>query len=413
MNIVVIGYIDFPEYGAAHAYTLEMCKELARQVRKLTLLIGFSQGTTKSRLNQTVNNVFYQGFYLRKMAGELGDRAWSKFTTRILSSVNIIRYLCKANKKDKIDWVFVINEMTFFEGLPIILLCKALGIKFAIHIFDLRFEEFRDLVDLNLKKRLFGMNAKLARNYLFPLLADIIFPISQYLSDYYRGLKHLKSRVEILSVFVDIDKFTPKRKADVFRKKYGIREKRIITYCGTYLRNQGVHVLLDAISILSKKADLPFVTCLTGAWPFVEYEEIKKLIDRYAIQEHLLLTGNLPETSIPSLLASSDIFVLPRTEHIQNVASFPSKLAQYLASGRPVVCSRIGEVLRYCRDGVDLLYFDVDSAENLAEILERLIRNEDLRKRIGINGRKTAEEKFDVKKVIGRLQKRLQKEIMK
>jgi glycosyltransferase involved in cell wall biosynthesis len=71
-----------------------------------------------------------------------------------------------------------------------------------------------------------------------------------------------------------------------------------------------------------------------------------------------------------------------------------------MSAGLPVVVSRIGGLPELVENGLNGFLFDPSSETELAEAILALASNEDLRARIGTNGRKRAIEKFDLVHVV-------------
>ncbi len=87
------------------------------------------------------------------------------------------------------------------------------------------------------------------------------------------------------------------------------------------------------------------------------------------------------------------LYPLPKTEWVMGKGGL--KALQYMGLGIPVVSSRIGACLEFIRD--DANGFLADSDEEWVEKISLLIEDADLRRRIGLEGRKTVEERFSVK----------------
>ena len=102
----------------------------------------------------------------------------------------------------------------------------------------------------------------------------------------------------------------------------------------------------------------------------------------------IFIAGNMPmRTEIAPLLivarleaydyagASALVAPLPDTERAR--ARFPSKIADYLLSGRPVVSSRVGEVAELLRDGESAFLADPKDPDGLADALARALKSDD------------------------------------
>jgi hypothetical protein len=95
--------------------------------------------------------------------------------------------------------------------------------------------------------------------------------------------------------------------------------------------------------------------------------------------------GWVPRSSIRELLAAADVLVQPGGPGPYNDYRFPSKLPEFLASGRPVVTPRTNIGLEL-RDGVDALVLERGDAADIYEAVVRL-GDAELRARLGEHGR--------------------------
>ena len=87
------------------------------------------------------------------------------------------------------------------------------------------------------------------------------------------------------------------------------------------------------------------------------------------------------------------LYPLPNTEWVLGKGGL--KALQYMGLGIPVVCSDVGACKEFIRNNVN--GFLVDSPEEWIDKISLLIESADLRKRIGLAGRKTVEDGFSVK----------------
>lgn len=94
--------------------------------------------------------------------------------------------------------------------------------------------------------------------------------------------------------------------------------------------------------------------------------------------------------------ASADIGIMPVMDTLWNRRKCAFKALMYMASGIPVVASPVGIVGDIIRDGEN--GFLADSDEEWHEKLELLVKDSDLRKSMGLKGRRTVEEDFSLSK---------------
>jgi glycosyltransferase involved in cell wall biosynthesis len=84
-------------------------------------------------------------------------------------------------------------------------------------------------------------------------------------------------------------------------------------------------------------------------------------------------------------------------------AGFPFKLGEFLASGKGVIATKIGDVTRYLFNDVNALLIEPDSAGDIAAALSKFIRNPEKISSLGLEARKTAETYFDSDKISEKL----------
>lgn len=104
--------------------------------------------------------------------------------------------------------------------------------------------------------------------------------------------------------------------------------------------------------------------------------------------------GFRPRAELPGLLALADVLVQPGAPGAFNDFRFPSKLPEFLASGRPVVMTRTN-LGRFLRDGEEALVVPNGSAEELAAAVARLLDDPPLAARLGEAGRRFARARLN------------------
>lgn len=105
----------------------------------------------------------------------------------------------------------------------------------------------------------------------------------------------------------------------------------------------------------------------------------------------LLVVGDPPVSAdaVPGLLASMDVAVAPYPE-LKNFYFSPLKLYEYMAAGRAIVASRIGQIPDVIEDGVTGLLVPPGDVAALAAALDRLRSDTGLRSRLGIAAKRKA-----------------------
>ena len=207
---------------------------------------------------------------------------------------------------------------------------------------------------------------------------------------------------------VDTDFFRPDTEgADDARKKYGLDGKLVVLFVGRMSRLKGVENLLKAANILVNRfayRNVSFV--LVGPFTFdptdkpINKEEMLGYIKQHQLDGNVVLTGSLLLEEVRALYAASDIFVLPSLAE-----GDPLVTLEAMASGKPVIGTKVGGIRNQIRDGWNGFLIDPANEQQLADKIRYLIDNPEERKKMGQNSRRYAEEEFDWSKVAEKLLK--------
>jgi glycosyltransferase involved in cell wall biosynthesis len=98
---------------------------------------------------------------------------------------------------------------------------------------------------------------------------------------------------------------------------------------------------------------------------------------------------------MPAYLAACDILVSPHGRQADGGEFFgsPTKLYEYMAMGRPIVASAVGQIAEVLEDGRSALLVPPDDPDALCCAINRLIDCPDLRKRLADEVRLDAEQR--------------------
>ena len=172
-----------------------------------------------------------------------------------------------------------------------------------------------------------------------------------------------------------------------------------IFYGGSYAVKDGLKYLIDAFEEVSKK-DNGIQLILTGAAPIkTDLEEIRTKIDQIAAKDRIKFMGFLKTEDYYNLLNNCDIFCMTRINSVYANAGFPFKLGEFLAAGKAVIATRVGDVPNYLFNDVNALVINPDSVKELSEAIMSIINNPEKIGLLGPEARKTAETYFDSEKV--------------
>lgn len=110
-------------------------------------------------------------------------------------------------------------------------------------------------------------------------------------------------------------------------------------------------------------------------------------------RENVVVLPSVPHGEVPAFLSSCDILIIPRLRNRVNDLSFPSKLPEYLAMGKPVICSRTSDMHKIIEHQVNGLIFTPGNVSELKQCIYTLSQ-EDTRHKLGEGAHATIRENF-------------------
>ena len=157
-----------------------------------------------------------------------------------------------------------------------------------------------------------------------------------------------------------------------------------IIFVGRLEKRKGLRYLLEAIGRL--RWDIPNLRLLVVG-PGNPDKDSYHVLSSQNLHE-VEFVGRVPYDDLPRYYASADIFCSPAT----GAESFGIVLLEAMAAGKPVVASDIEGFMGVLTDGEEGLLFENKNVDSLASSLKKLIRDPELRGRMGQKGRAKAEK---------------------
>ena len=111
------------------------------------------------------------------------------------------------------------------------------------------------------------------------------------------------------------------------------------------------------------------------------------------VAPHVIELGFIPRSDIPKVLSIADALVQPGRPDAFNDYRFPSKLPEFFSSGRLVILP-VANLGRYVEDGINCRLTRDGVATEIARILEEVLPDEPVRRRIGSNAKAFADQHF-------------------
>lgn len=152
---------------------------------------------------------------------------------------------------------------------------------------------------------------------------------------------------------------------------------------------EGLSGLLDAVA-LARQAGTDVRAAIVGdglAWP-----DLARQVDRLGLADVVLLPGRVHRPEARRWLARLDVVAVPRQRHEVTQLVPPLKVMEAMGAARPVIVSALPALTEIVDDGHTGLVVSPDAPEELAQAVQRLAVNEQLRQSLADAGRQQARE---------------------
>jgi glycosyltransferase involved in cell wall biosynthesis len=167
----------------------------------------------------------------------------------------------------------------------------------------------------------------------------------------------------------------------------------VIFAAGRLVAKKGFATVLRAAALLRERG-CAFRLRIAGEGP--EWAALQRLVHELDIDEEVSFLGPLTESEVQGEYARADLFALG-CEVLENGDrdGIPNVIVEAMAHRLPVVSTTRAGVAEVVTDGWSGLLAEQRDARGFADRLERLLRNDELRKKLGANARRHAVAEFD------------------
>jgi L-malate glycosyltransferase len=211
--------------------------------------------------------------------------------------------------------------------------------------------------------------------------ADYITATSNMLAEKTRKLSEPSKEITVIPFGVDLNKFKPERKSS--------GDKIVIGTVRGFTPKYGLEYLIKAFAQLRQKHPNIKLT-LIGDGPL--RPQLVSLANSLGTTADITFTGAIPNDEVAVKLRSFDIFVMPS---VGEGDIFGVAAVEAMASGLPVVATRVGGLPEVVDDGKTGKIVEPANTESLAGGLESYILSEELRLNHGSLGRAKVERLYD------------------
>ncbi len=360
MRILQVSEHYFPYVGGISEHIHFLSKELRNRGHQVDILTSKMKNTPKKE-----DNVYRIGTSIIIPM----NKSFSRLTIHPLALVHIRDFL----RKHRYDIVHIHGSLA--PTLPVFTLKYSKYCNFATfhawHEKSTGYKIFRLYLYKNYFKKLDGIIA---------VSKAAMHTMAKYFPGEYR----------IIPNGIDIELYSPKK--STINSPQGFPK---ILFVGRLEPRKGLKYLLEAMPIITSEFQNARLVII-GKGPL---EKVYKKMVKDELKKNIIFKGEVTEKEKIEYYRWCDVFCAPSIGH----ESFGITLLEAMATAKPVVCSRIPGYSEVVEEEKDALLAEPKNPQSIAKNIILLAKNQDLRKKLAMNGREKA-KKYSWKKIAEKIE---------
>lgn len=224
---------------------------------------------------------------------------------------------------------------------------------------------------------------------LFPKF-DGVLPISDELIRYSKQYIRKNCKICKIPILVEYENYELEDKSSSSNCKY-------IFHAGSLLESKdGILGMIEAFGKVCKTSlsDIKFIS--TGSIEKSPHsDEIKHLIDTYNLKDKITFTGFISTEMYQKYLQGASLVIINKYRTLQNQYCFSTKLSEYMAAGKAIIITNVGEAMNWLHSGEDAIIIEPEDSTLLARTIEKVLCSPEDYRHLGYNAQRTCKSSFD------------------
>jgi len=380
MEIFIITAEPFPKGMACTNRILSYCKGFIENKAKIKVVCLKPTERLKNGVLNKISKGIYHGidFEYSSCTTIRGESFIIRRLQDLIGLINAFFILRKANVRNKVDALILVSNSLIYI-IYFFFITKLLSITYI--------QEKSEFPFVLEKRSLLGrFYAKLYTSYVYKAF-DAIFVMTKTLKKYFQNKIRKSSKLLLVPMTVDPEPFLKCHSSQ--------KQHNYIAYCGPRGDRDGVPILIESFSMISKKyknIKLYIIGDTPGSNVLLELKNLAKILK---IENKVIFTGKITRDKVIEYLCNASILALAKPKSLQAQGAFPTKLGEYLSTGNPVVVTTVGEIPDYLTNGDSAFLAEPNNPEAFARVLNFVLSNPELAKKVGQKGREIALKYFN------------------
>lgn len=393
MNIIILACADFPVGDATSSRVKLLARTMIEAGNQVSLAILHPNSKSVIRENNLISGCI-EGIRFKYLNGSTvrpsGIIEAIKDTAR--GGLGSFSYIMEKIRKKEADLI-IFYTPDIFLILPTLIISKILRIPTILELCELNSS---GQVQEGLVFRIKMCGAKVTDRIL-PVISGGVIAISTGIIDHVKRLGLGGKKIIHIPVLVEFLKLS-KNSVQAIPK---LNNRRYFLHSGTLMEKDGVEFLVKAFDLVARLEEEVFLV-FTGKHSKEKQLEITSFADD-AIKSRILFIGFLEEDELIWAYQNAEALLCCRSNSRYAHFGFPTKIAEYLASGRPVITNEVGDVNLYLKHLETAYISETENPQSIAEAMKLVLNDPGTATLIGIKGQEVARAKFYYKNYVQEL----------
>lgn len=217
-----------------------------------------------------------------------------------------------------------------------------------------------------------------------------VFVVSNLVKKYYVDQGGDPRKIHVIPNGADEEKITPFHKNEDLLEQYRLSGEIVIGFIGSFHYWHGIDNLMQIMkAILQTEKSVKFLLVGSGG---VREKDLHEFVSKNGFQNSVIFAGLVPHEEMGKYVSIMDIVLAPYP-YLDFFYFSPMKLYEYMAAGKAVVASNIGQIAEVIQNRVNGLLYDPDRVDEMVSGIKELVENEEFRLKLGQNARRDIETK--------------------
>lgn len=381
MRIVMIGPFAWAPKGTVSARAFLIGQALVERGHQVTILMPPYDNPSQAGYRSTRDGVHLFNLSMPSW----GDSAWARFTVPIRMAHQVVQFspdLVHVFKPIGYSGLVGMHLRVLRSRVPLVLDCDD-------------WEGRGGWADVNPYPRPWRWFLAWQESWL-TRRADVVTVASRTLESRVWGLGLPRERVFYLPNGPDrgfqAQRDVSAEKIQNLRQALGVGNAPLALYIGHISYGSEVGLIVEALPMVVEAAPELRIVIIGSGDGLLHLQEQTR---RAGLYERVIFTGWVDPAQTPVYLAAADVALYPHRDTLVNRAKSPSKIMAYMAMGKPVVASAVGEAVAYLDGGRAGLLVDPNDACAFAECMIRLLRDRPYATELGRRAERRVIEVYD------------------